>query len=175
MPQYSAVGICAAIVDITSTQCALYCKFGGKYSAHRPFYAVLTEVPDVYNVLTVPHSYASIFTCRHLRWYYRYHINSMRPNTANLMPNTAHILQFPINWTVAPAIYKVFTAPHIWASIFKCRYHRWYCRYHDNWMRVILLLVPNTAHILQFTLCELWSRSYAMHLQLRILDFNIQL
>jgi hypothetical protein len=36
-------------------------------------------------------------------------------------------------------------------------------------------LVPNTAQILQFTLCELWSRSYAMHLQLRILDFNIQL
>jgi hypothetical protein len=94
--QYSTVGICAAIVDITSTQCALYCKFGGKYSAHRPFYAVLTEVPDVYNVLTAPHSYASIFTCRHLRWYYRYHINSMRPNTANLMPNTAHILQFTL-------------------------------------------------------------------------------
>jgi hypothetical protein len=28
---------------------------------------------------------------------------------------------------------------------------------------------PNTAHILQFTLSELWSRTYTMHLQLRIL------
>jgi hypothetical protein len=28
-------------------------------------------------------------------------------------------------------------------------------------------LVPNTAHILRFTLCELWSRTYTMHLHLR--------
>jgi hypothetical protein len=27
-------------------------------------------------------------------------------------------------------------------------------------------LVPNTAHILRFTLCELWSRTYTIHLQL---------
>jgi hypothetical protein len=40
MPQYSAVGICADIVDITSTQCALYCKLGAKYSAHPPVYAM---------------------------------------------------------------------------------------------------------------------------------------
>jgi hypothetical protein len=62
MPQYSAVGICAAIVDITTTQCALYCKFGVKYSAHRPVYAVLTVVPDVYKVLTAPQIDASIFS-----------------------------------------------------------------------------------------------------------------
>jgi hypothetical protein len=29
-------------------------------------------------------------------------------------------------------------------------------------------LVPNTAHILRFTLCELWFRTYTMHLQLII-------
>jgi hypothetical protein len=29
--------------------------------------------------------------------------------------------------------------------------------------------VPNTAHILQFTLRELWSRTYTMYLQLRII------
>jgi hypothetical protein len=29
-------------------------------------------------------------------------------------------------------------------------------------------LVPNTAYILRFTLCELWSRTYTMHLQLHI-------
>jgi hypothetical protein len=33
-------------------------------------------------------------------------------------------------------------------------------------------LVPDTAHILRFTLCELWSRSYTMHLQLHI--FRLQ-
>jgi hypothetical protein len=32
--QYSAVGNCAAIVDITTIQCALYCKLSAKYSAH---------------------------------------------------------------------------------------------------------------------------------------------
>jgi hypothetical protein len=34
------------------------------------------------------------------------------------------------------------------------------------------ILVPNTAHILQITLCELWSRTYTMHLQLHI--FRLQ-
>jgi hypothetical protein len=38
--QYSAVGICAAIVDITSFQCALYSKLGAKYSTHPPVYAM---------------------------------------------------------------------------------------------------------------------------------------
>jgi hypothetical protein len=33
-------------------------------------------------------------------------------------------------------------------------------------------LVPNRAHILRFTLCELWSRTYRMHLQLHI--FRLQ-
>jgi hypothetical protein len=34
--QYSAADIIAAIVDITSIQCALYCKLDAKYSAHPP-------------------------------------------------------------------------------------------------------------------------------------------
>jgi hypothetical protein len=33
-------------------------------------------------------------------------------------------------------------------------------------------LVPNTVHIVQLSLCELWSRSYTMHLLLRI--FRLQ-
>jgi hypothetical protein len=36
--QYSAVGNCAVIVDITTIQCALYCKLGAKYSAHPPVF-----------------------------------------------------------------------------------------------------------------------------------------
>jgi hypothetical protein len=34
--------------------------------------------------------------------------------------------------------------------------------------RYTVSLVPITAHILQFTLCELWSRPYTKYLQLRI-------
>jgi hypothetical protein len=55
MHQYSAVGICAAIVDITSIQCVSYCKLGAKYSAHCPVYAMLTVVPDIYKAFTAPH------------------------------------------------------------------------------------------------------------------------
>jgi hypothetical protein len=33
-------------------------------------------------------------------------------------------------------------------------------------------MVPNMEQILQFTLCELWSRTYTMHLQLHI--FRLQ-
>jgi hypothetical protein len=38
--------------------------------------------------------------------------------------------------------------------------------------RYTAFLVPNTAHILQFTLCDLWFRTYTMHLQLHI--FRLQ-
>jgi hypothetical protein len=38
---------------------------------------------------------------------------------------------------------------------------QWDARYTAN-------IGPNIARILQFTLCELWSRTYTMHLQLRI-------
>jgi hypothetical protein len=38
--QYSAAGIIDDIVDITPIQCALYCKFGAKYRAHPPVYAM---------------------------------------------------------------------------------------------------------------------------------------
>jgi hypothetical protein len=38
--------------------------------------------------------------------------------------------------------------------------------------RYTAFLEPNTAHILRFTLCELWSRTYTMYLQLHI--FRLQ-
>jgi hypothetical protein len=40
--------------------------------------------------------------------------------------------------TVAPDIYKVFTAPHSLTTIFNCTWLRSYYRYADIWMRVIL-------------------------------------
>jgi hypothetical protein len=76
--QYSAVGNCAAIRDISTILCALYCKFGAKYSAHPPVYAMWTVVQAIYKVFTAPHIYCSIFSCRYLRCYCRYHDNSMR-------------------------------------------------------------------------------------------------
>jgi hypothetical protein len=77
MPQYSAIGTCAAIVDITTVQCALYCKLWAKYSACPTVYAMWTVVPAIYKVFTAPHTYVSIFSCRHLRCYCRYQDNSM--------------------------------------------------------------------------------------------------
>jgi hypothetical protein len=38
--QYSAAGIITAFLDITTFQCAIYCKLGAKYSAHRPVFAM---------------------------------------------------------------------------------------------------------------------------------------
>jgi hypothetical protein len=53
--QYSDVGICAAIVHITTIHCALYCKLVAKYRAHPPVYAMWTVVPAIYKVFTAPH------------------------------------------------------------------------------------------------------------------------
>jgi hypothetical protein len=59
--QYSVVGNCAVIVDITTIQCALYCKVGANYSANPAVYTMCTVVPDKYKVFTAPHSQAAIF------------------------------------------------------------------------------------------------------------------
>jgi hypothetical protein len=76
-PQYSTERICAAIGDIPTLRCALYCKFGDKYSAHRPVYAMWPVVPDIYKVFTVPHNQASVFNRSYLRIHRRYIDNSM--------------------------------------------------------------------------------------------------
>jgi hypothetical protein len=59
--QYSAVGNCAVIEDITTTHCLLNCKLGAQYSAHPPVYAMRSVVPDIYSVFTDPHIQATIF------------------------------------------------------------------------------------------------------------------
>jgi hypothetical protein len=88
--------------------------------------------------------------------------------TANFEPNTAHILR----------LRYVNCAPgHI-----QCIYSSAYSDFNIHLNVSALLyeisrqfnasytasLVPNTAHILRFTLCELLSQAYTMHLQLRI-------
>jgi hypothetical protein len=69
--QYSTVGICAAIVDITSILCALYCKLGAKYSTHPPVYAIWTVFPEIYNAFPAPYIQTSIFDRTYLRCYSR--------------------------------------------------------------------------------------------------------
>jgi hypothetical protein len=76
--QYSASGIIAAIVDITSIQCALYCKLGANYSAHPPFYAIWSVVPAIYKVFTAPDGQDTIFNWTYLRCNRRYSNTSMR-------------------------------------------------------------------------------------------------
>jgi hypothetical protein len=97
-------------------RCALYCKLGAKYSARHPVYPMWTVVPVIYNAFTAP--YIQCF---------------------NIQLNVS-ALQFQIS-------------------------RQFNVRYTAN-------LVPNTAHILQFTLCELWSRPYTMHFHLHI--FRLQ-
>jgi hypothetical protein len=76
--QYSAAGIIAAIVDITSILCALYCKLGTNYSAHPPVYAIWSVVPAKYKLFTAPDSQATIFNWTYLRCNWRYCNTSMR-------------------------------------------------------------------------------------------------
>jgi hypothetical protein len=85
-PQYSTERICAAIGDIPTLRSALYCKFGVEYSAHLTVKAVWAVVPYIYKVFAAPHIYASIFSCRYLRCYCRYHDNSMRVILQTMSP-----------------------------------------------------------------------------------------
>jgi hypothetical protein len=170
--QYSSERICAAIGDISTIQCSLYCKLGTKYSAYPPVYAIWTVVPDIYNAFTAPHVQSSIFIWTYMRCNWSYLDNSMllilqtwcqiqvtssRLRYVNCGPGYIQCIysnaysDFNIHLNVSALLFEIsrqFTA-----------------RYTANF-------VPDTAHILLFTLCELWSRTYTMHLQLHI--FRIQ-
>jgi hypothetical protein len=184
--------------------------------------------PNIYNVFTAQHIQASIFNWTYLRRYWRYLDNSMsvilqiwcqiqctsssfrfvncadgriqciyslaysgfnillnvpallldicrhfgaRCN-ANFLPNTAHIIQF--------------TLCELWSRHIQCIYSSAYSGFNIqlnvpallleiSWQfnqRYTSNLVPNIAHILQFTLCELWFRTYTMLLLFRI--FRLQ-
>jgi hypothetical protein len=67
--QYSNERICAAIGDISTTPCVLYCIFGAKYSEHPPVHSMWSVVPAIYNVITAPYIQASIFNRTYLRSY----------------------------------------------------------------------------------------------------------
>jgi hypothetical protein len=105
--QYSTERICAAIVDITIIQCALYCK---------------------------------------------------------LRANTAHILQF----TLCELWSRPYTR-YLHFRIFRLQYSNEGSSpaigdISTIQARYTAKLVPNTAPVLQFTPCELWSRPYTKYL-----------
>jgi hypothetical protein len=170
--QYSTERICAAIWDISITKCSLYCKRVAKYSAHPPVNAMQSVAPDIHNAFTAPHIKASLFNWTYLRWYRRYVDNSMRL----ILQTWCQLLR-----ASSSLRYLNCGLGHI-----QCIYTSAYSDFniHLNVTALILEkprqfnesyaahLVPNTAHNHQITQCELRSRTYTMHLQLRI--FRLQ-
>jgi hypothetical protein len=167
--QYSADRISIDIGYISTIQCALYGTHGAKHSAHPPVYAIWTVVPDIYDVITAPHIQASIFNWIYLRCYWRY---------ADIWMRVTLQIWCHIKRTTTSLRYVNCGPDDI-----ECNYSSVYSGYNIQLIVSPLLLdicrqlnarytanfVPNTAHIVQFTVCELSSRTHTMHLELRIL------
>jgi hypothetical protein len=135
-------------------------KIGGKCSAHPPAYAMWTVVPDIYNVISAPHIYTSLFSWTYLRCYWRYVDNSIRV-----------ILQawYQIQLKSSSLRYVNCGPDHI-----QCDYSSAYLGYNIQLNESAVLLeiyrhvearytanyMPSIARIIQFTLCELWSRTH---------------
>jgi hypothetical protein len=172
MLQYLAVGSSPAIGAISTIHCALYCILGAKYSAHPPVYVMWPVDPDICNVITVTYIQASTLKWTYLRSYWRHLDNSMSVilQTWCQIQRTSSNLRY-VNCgpghiqCIYSSIYSDFNI-HLNVSALLLYISRQFNA------RYTAFLVPNTAHILQFTLCELWSRSYTLHLQLRI--FRLQ-
>jgi hypothetical protein len=170
--QYSSERICAAIGNNSTIQCSLYCKLGAKYSAHPPLYAMWSMVPDIYNAFTAPYIQTSIFIWTYLRCCCTYHDNSMRVilQTCCQIQRTSSSLCYVncgpghIQCIYSSADSGINIRLNLSALLLEIIGHV-DARYTAN-------LVPNTVHILRYTLCELWSRTYTMHLQHRI--FSLQ-
>jgi hypothetical protein len=149
-------------------QCALYCKHGTKYSLHPPLYTIWTVVPDIYTVNTVPHIQSSIFNWTYLRFYWIHLDNSM-----------SVILQ---SWCQIQRTFFGLRNVNCGPGHLQCNYSYVYSGFNIQVNESALLLeifrhfdarytanlVPNTVHIVKFTLCDLWSRPLTKYLQLRI-------
>jgi hypothetical protein len=170
--QYSSERICAAIVHITTIQCALYCKLVAKYNAHPPVYALWTVVPAIYKVLTAPHIQALVFNSRQVPWYWRNLGNSMRV-----------ILH---SWCQIQRTSSSFRYVNSGSARIQCIYSSAYSILNIRLNVSALLLeiclylhacytanfVPNTEPNLRFALCQLSSRPYTKYFQHRI--FRLQ-
>jgi hypothetical protein len=126
-----------------------------------------TVVQAIYNVITAPHIQTSIFIWTYLPCYCTYHNNSMRVKlqTCRQLQRTSSSFRYVnsgaarIQCIYSSAYSILNTRLNVSALLLEvCRYL--HACYTAN-------LVPNTEPILRFALCELWSRTYTMHLQLR--------
>jgi hypothetical protein len=129
-------------------------------------------VPDIYNAFTTPYIQTSIFSCRHLRCYWKYLDNSMLVilQTWCQIQRTSSGLRY-VNYgpehiqCIYNSIYSDFNI-HLTVSAQLLEISRQFnARYTANW-------VPNTQHVLPFPQCELWSQLYTKCFQLRI--FGLQ-
>jgi hypothetical protein len=166
-PQYSTVGSSPAIGGISTIQSALYWKLGANYCALLLAFAMWTVVATIYNTFTAPHIQSSIFISTYLRCYCRYHINSMRVilHSWCQLQRTSPSFRY-VNGGAArigciySSVYSILII-RLNVSALLLEIRRYLHAYY------IANFVPNTEPILRFALCELWSRTYTMHLQLR--------
>jgi hypothetical protein len=131
-----------------------------------------TVVPYMNNVVPSPPILASVCNWTYLRCYRKYLDNRMRV-----------ILQ---TWCQIQRTSSRFSYVNCGPGHIQCTYSSTYSGFNIQLNTSALLLEiyrrfngrytanlePNTAHILQFTLSELWSRTYTMELQSRI--FKLQ-
>jgi hypothetical protein len=167
-PEYSTERICAAVGDMPISACVLYCKFYAKYRAQPPVCAMWTVVPDIYNAFTAPHIQTPMFIWTYLRCYWKYLDNSMlvilqtwsqiQPTSSGLSYVNCGPGHIQCIYSSACSDFNVLL--NVSALILEIS-RQFNSRYTAN-------LVPNTAHILRFTLCELWSRTYTKYFQHRI-------
>jgi hypothetical protein len=117
---------------------------------------------DIYNVTTVPHIQAAIFNWTYLRCYCIYADISVRVilHSWCQIQRTSYGLRY-VNCDpghikcIYSSAYSGFNIQlNASALILEI------CRQFN--VRYTAYIVPNTAHILQFTLCDLWSRPYTM-------------
>jgi hypothetical protein len=172
--QYSTERICAAIGDISTIQRGLYCKLGAKYSAYLPVCTLWTMVPVIYNAFTAPNIQASIFNWTYLRWYWKYLDNSM--------------IVILLSWCQIQRTFSGFRYVYCGPGHLQCNYSYVYSGFNIQVNQYTLLLEisrhfdalynanlePNIEHILQVALCELWSRDIQCNNSSAYSGFNIQ-
>jgi hypothetical protein len=164
-PSYSTVGSSPAIGGFSTIQCALYCILGVKYTALPLAFAMWTVVPQLYSVFTSPHIQSWIFDWTYLRWCWRYadiclrvilrilcQIQSPTSGLRYVNCGPGHIQ------CIYSSAYSDFNVLLNVSALLLEISRQFNSRYTAN-------LEPNTAHILRFTLCELWSRTYTEYFQ----------
>jgi hypothetical protein len=157
---------------MSTIQCALYCKIDGKYCSHPLVYAMWTVVAAIYNVITPRHIQASIFNWSYLRSYCRYLDNTM----CVILQNWCQILR------ICPSLRYEDCGPGHIQCIYSSAYSVFSIKLNVSALlleisrqfnaRYTVNLVTHKAHMLQYTLSDMWSQPYTMNLQLLL--FKLQ-